>query len=168
MPILKPVLILLSLFNYMVSQDQAAQLFYETEFIGEYDEDLKYYENTILQDPVQTGGYKLCYFDNNINYQLVFYDNKPLVCSVKIGDCNAYIKEIEAIDSIVAMLGYKSSTYSFLMDETAYYVKHIYARKLTFLIVDSWLEENYSYIWMFTAGKHPLNYRPPRFDNENE
>jgi hypothetical protein len=166
--VLKPVLLLLSLLNYTVPQDQAARLFCDTEFIFEYDEDLTFYENGVSTDPVQTGGYRLCYFDNDIQCRLVFYNDKPLVCSIKIADCNSYLREIEAIDTIALMLGHKSETYYFLANETPYYVKHVYLQEITFIIFDSWVNDDHDKIWLFTGSRHPLEYVRPGSGGKNE
>jgi hypothetical protein len=135
-------------------------MFRGTEFVLEHDENLIFYENN-MNDIVQLGGFKLCYFDNNINYQLVFYNDEPLVCSVKIGNFHSNMEEVDTIDDMVTMLGYKSETYYTYMNGTPHYVKHIYPKEITFMLFDSWHDDHYRKIWMFTGSRHPLNYKHP-------
>jgi hypothetical protein len=128
------------------------------EYILEYDEDLKLFENS-AKNLIQDGCYKLYYIDESINTQIIFYNDYPITFSIKISEFKT--EDIEIINKLVNLLGHKSSEYYTFINERRYYYKHIYSNEIVFMIFDSWIETNFEYIWIFKEN-HPLNYiRPP-------
>jgi hypothetical protein len=129
----------------------------------EYDESFKFYENSEL---IQTGAYKLRYFDNYSEYLILFYENKPLVFSIKIGSPHMEqgdVKNDIMLDDIINKLDYRSTRYGIFTEGIIYYIKHIWRKDIAFIICDSWLDsEDYNEIKIF-RGNHPLNYRFPDF-----
>jgi hypothetical protein len=157
MNVIRTVLFLLTVFNNNISLENVNPLINGTEYVLEYDENVKIYENntkTVIQD----GCYKLYYIDENINGQIIYYNNFPLTFSVKIREFRE--EETAIINKLVTMLGYKSSEYYNFTDGKRYYYKHIYSNEIVFIIFDYWLETNFKYMWIFT-DKHPLNYISP-------
>jgi hypothetical protein len=155
-------------FGIIIANKDSPEFLYELDSPGNivmtFDEDFELYEN--YESNSLKGIYKLFYHDSNINAQILFYDNKPLVLSVHT--INPLIKDFETlgvIRNLALSLGHKVDSWGALHGNDVHSVWHIYPKEVVAILVG--LVENNDFAnyndirVIFPGTRHPLQYDGP-------
>ena len=154
-------------FGIIIENDDTIDFLQESDYVGffvmTYDEDFELYRNN--ESTSFRGIYKLFYIDTNINAQILFYDNKPLVLSIDIIDpLTKDIETINGIRNIVISLGHKIDSYGTVHTTGVHYVFHVYPRNIVAILVGPVVGRiftDYNNIRVIFTGRHPLQYDGP-------